>query len=425
MAFRFRRRITILPGLRLNISKRSMSLSAGIRGASVTANKDGIWGNVGAPGTGLSYRSRLQQTKGQSKSAHNSPPRRTSTVKLSLDERGKLLFGKDDGTLLTAREKRRLWQQHADELRTFLQAEMEKINGDMDLLLNIHEDTPPPATPPPQYEPAEFKQPAPEKPTVPAIPAEPQRPAKAWYHNLVPGLWAWLERRWQQRQQSWARQAQAAAKHREQLLADWQATYQQWQTDYQQHQQAEQAQQAAFNQALYEDPAFMEELLVNELQQLSWPRETQVDFDLLAAGRHLVLDVDLPEPGSLPDRSARFNNSEKRLLIKDKSQRQQREEYARHIHGLVLRLLGVCFTTLPGIQQVWVSAYTQRLNQATGHTHDDYLLAVKVQRERWQQLNFDNLTAINPVAALDHFDLHRNMTKTGIFRPVKPLTPPT
>jgi len=59
MAFRFQRRIKILPGLRLNVSKTGISWTVGTRGASVTARDGKLTGNVGVPGTGMSYRKRL------------------------------------------------------------------------------------------------------------------------------------------------------------------------------------------------------------------------------------------------------------------------------------------------------------------------------------------------------------------------------
>ena len=59
MSFRFQRRIKILPGLRLNVSKTGFSWTVGTRGASVTARDGKLTGNVGIPGTGLSYRKRL------------------------------------------------------------------------------------------------------------------------------------------------------------------------------------------------------------------------------------------------------------------------------------------------------------------------------------------------------------------------------
>ena len=41
MAWRYRKRVKLAPGLRLNINKRSLGLSAGRRGARVSANTRG------------------------------------------------------------------------------------------------------------------------------------------------------------------------------------------------------------------------------------------------------------------------------------------------------------------------------------------------------------------------------------------------
>ena len=60
MSFRFQRRIKILPGLRLNVSKTGISWTVGTRGVSVTARDGKLTGNLGVPGTGLSYRKRLE-----------------------------------------------------------------------------------------------------------------------------------------------------------------------------------------------------------------------------------------------------------------------------------------------------------------------------------------------------------------------------
>jgi len=59
MGFRFSNRIRIMPGLKLNLSKTGVSLSAGIRGAHINLGPRGLYGTAGIPGTGLSYRQRL------------------------------------------------------------------------------------------------------------------------------------------------------------------------------------------------------------------------------------------------------------------------------------------------------------------------------------------------------------------------------
>ncbi len=55
MGFRFFRRMKILPGLTLNLSKSGPSLSFGPRGAKVTVGRRGVRRTVGIPGTGLFY----------------------------------------------------------------------------------------------------------------------------------------------------------------------------------------------------------------------------------------------------------------------------------------------------------------------------------------------------------------------------------
>ena len=56
MTIRFWRRITLFPGVTLNISKTGLSLSFGVRGAHWTIGKRGHTRTVGIPGTGLFYR---------------------------------------------------------------------------------------------------------------------------------------------------------------------------------------------------------------------------------------------------------------------------------------------------------------------------------------------------------------------------------
>jgi hypothetical protein len=59
MPFRFRKTIRLLPWLRINISKKGASVSAGKPGASVNVSEKGVKGTVGVPGTGVSYSEQL------------------------------------------------------------------------------------------------------------------------------------------------------------------------------------------------------------------------------------------------------------------------------------------------------------------------------------------------------------------------------
>ena len=57
MGFRFRKGLSLLPGVRLNFSKSGASLSLGGRGMSVNLSPSGVRTTVGVPGSGMSYRS--------------------------------------------------------------------------------------------------------------------------------------------------------------------------------------------------------------------------------------------------------------------------------------------------------------------------------------------------------------------------------
>ena len=73
MGFRFSRRIRILPGVRLNLSKSGVSTSIGGHGAWLTFGKRGTRATVGIPGTGLSYSTTVSPPQSE-RAASTVPP---------------------------------------------------------------------------------------------------------------------------------------------------------------------------------------------------------------------------------------------------------------------------------------------------------------------------------------------------------------
>ncbi len=57
MAFRFRKALSVLPGVKVNVTKRGLSsVSMGRKGAMINLGKSGrVKQTVGLPGSGLSY----------------------------------------------------------------------------------------------------------------------------------------------------------------------------------------------------------------------------------------------------------------------------------------------------------------------------------------------------------------------------------
>jgi hypothetical protein len=82
--WRLFRRKSVLPGVRVNLSKSGPSFSFGVRGAHVTVGRRGVTRTVGIPGTGVFYTSR----SGRHTGAHSEPSeaRRRTTLTRKLEE---------------------------------------------------------------------------------------------------------------------------------------------------------------------------------------------------------------------------------------------------------------------------------------------------------------------------------------------------
>jgi len=437
MAFRFRNSVRLAPGVRLNFGKRSISLSAGVRGAGLTLGSNGLWGNLGIPGTGMSYRTRLTDLPTQRKRAQKRHSLSSETAaeplesfRAVMDERGQVNLLDQEGNPLSPAQRRRIWSDHGDRLQAWLCSERDRINGDMELLLEIHQDILPPGSAVPDYDPQPFATPAPDEPDPVSLPPEPVKPELKlrFWDFLVPGRRQRLRQAHAQRLEQWQREyrlwQQTCRQQQEAAVQQRQAYEQQlaaWKSAEEAHRQQQAQLAEAFHQRLARDEVLMSRILATELQALDWPRETLVDFEIDLSRNRVCLDVDLPEIEAIPGRQARPGARNRRLVIRQKSARQLRQEYARHIHGVILRLAGVVLALLPGVERVVLSGYSQRLDPSTGHVRDDYLLSVEVDRQGLAELNFDRPEQIDPQAALERFNLRRDMTKTGIFRPIEPM----
>lgn len=78
MSLKFRRRIRLLPGFTINLSKSGMSATVGIKGLSVNIGENGTYLNTGIPGTGIYDRIRLDNKQIQP-TDNNEPPQNYSS----------------------------------------------------------------------------------------------------------------------------------------------------------------------------------------------------------------------------------------------------------------------------------------------------------------------------------------------------------
>lgn len=69
MGWRYRKRIKIIPGFHINVSKSGISANIGIKGANMTFGPNGTYVNTGLPGSGLYRRDKIYSRADKSKSA--------------------------------------------------------------------------------------------------------------------------------------------------------------------------------------------------------------------------------------------------------------------------------------------------------------------------------------------------------------------
>lgn len=141
MGFRFQKRISILPGVRLNLSKSGASWSVGPRGASVNIGKRGVYGTVGIPGSGLSYRERLDKPSQRSRPARDPGPEMPDRVIARLAGDEVVLLDPAERPLdpsLVPSAKRLM----KDELKVFLDDHAAERNTVIEDLRRLHHDIP-------------------------------------------------------------------------------------------------------------------------------------------------------------------------------------------------------------------------------------------------------------------------------------------
>ncbi|WP_296560802.1 DUF4236 domain-containing protein [Pigmentiphaga sp.] len=390
MALRFRRSIKLAPGIRMNVSGSGVSWTLGPRGATVGIGKRGTRLNTSF--MGLSSSQDLSRPPSRPQYAL-SPPTRSIPVTCSVDNDGVLSFQDEHGNTLDDALIEIAKKQNRAAILGLIQRKCDQINGELDGLTTIHLHTPSPHTPP-RFHPESYLEPT---------PIAPMPPRPRWWEKFLTKRLAKLE----------ALHRQALAEHQIRVVA--------WQMEKTKHEQEQAAKERLVEEDIYTDTAAMERWLEANLQEIAWPRETLVALEIADEGCHILLDVDLPEIEDMPSKLAAVPARGLRLSVKELPPAQVRKRYMAHVHGIAFRLIGETFAALPIVQRITLSGFSQRHDPSTGQLRNDYLYSVSVNREAWSHIDFAQLSAIDVVEALGRFELRRQMSKTGIFKPIEPL----
>ncbi len=396
---RLQRRIRVAPGVRVNLGLTGISTSFGPPGASITAGTRGISSNLGLPGTGLYHRQNLGSSSGNKRK--HSPGEAASVgaasgVKVGVKSNGTVsITHEDESPINDDAFVRRFKRERRGEIMEWLRRQCEEADKEIAIICEIHAQTPPPDRQP-AYTPKRFTE---ESPNMPIL------KAPGFWARIFPAVRQKLEARNRVIAQNWAQNHQA------------------WEERKRKCERADASQIKLYTESRLGGTAGISAFLEYWLPTLHWPRETLIEFDVSQDGTTVNMDVDLPEIEDLPENHPRMSSGQMRVVMNKFTDKRKRHNYARHIHGVLFRIIGECFASFPQVAIVVASGYSQRPDHSIGAVNDDYLLSVRVMRSVWSEINFDDLGMVDPVPALERLELRRDMTKTGIMRAIRPFTP--
>ena len=388
MAFRFSKRITLIPGVRLNISTKGVSASVGPRGLSMTMGRNGTFLNTGLPGTGLSYRQRLDSPRRAVKAPAFDPDEYSGSIKIKVQDNGTLLITDTDDTEIPASLVKRAKLEQAEAIQALLVKAAETVNKELYACLDVHMATPRPGSLP--IIPSPFAIDAPSMPSPP--------PA-----SLVDKMF---------RARKLERERQLAEVQHQQDMLDWAVARDTHEFDRTEIEKA-------FRLAAKGFSAPMEKALDYVLSGIAWPKQTLVSYEFSHDVTGVALDVDLPDESDIPRRTAEAKGNGK-LTFKNRSDAQIRRDFVGLCHGSLFRVVGEVFALLPAIENCLVSGYVQRHDPATGRDEEPYIISALVTREEWSSLDFDNLESIDPASMLNAIGARVSLDRSSRFKEIAP-----
>ncbi len=392
---RYRNRIKIAPGLHVNLSRSGLSVSAGPRGLSSTVGRQGVGLNYGIPGSGLYDRKRLGKKKRRQKARQASSGGTINVgVTVSVTDEGTLQFTDgEDGPTLPEDLIKLVKEQKRDEMRGQLQSVSDEDNAMREAILRIHEHSPAPDSIKPS--PRSFSE---AEPLVPTFEAKP-----GFLHRLF---------------------FRAKTRDLDQRNAEKQKIYDDamaiWEAHKSDFLKAEGKRIEEVRYGIDQDADIITQYFGDYLSDLDWPLETTIDFDLGEDITTLSLDVDLPEVEDIPQTESKVHASQYKIIRKKLTQKQIRLDYAKHIHSILFRIISEVFASLPSVETVTCSGYTQRKEGTNTKIQDVYILSVSVLKTDWKEIDFKHIDQADPVALVEQTELRRKMTTTGVFKKIVP-----
>lgn len=370
MGFRFSSRMSILPGLKLNFSKSGVSLSAGVRGAHINLGPRGLYGSAGIPGTGLSYRQRLD---GGSRS-YDRP-----TVERRMSARQ-----------VDAQLRRQEQENHARAAQQTIDDEWEHYQNMLTFWKPLPE-----ISSLENFIQAQVKRPFQSTQFAPHEPVWMDEQSKClnlltasikskWPHNFLPDFFARKKAK-ELFPTVWPEQETEIQKKYAGSFAEYEQRLQKDQDEW----DAKETERVAWLQRLTAGDMQEVKHTLNEIfTGMALPFKSQSQCRLFFDTPHLTsMNLDLPELEEVVffTRKKLLKNGEIREVARTKEERNR--DYFELVTGECAFMAAEIFSYLPLCQTVQIAAYTQRPKASETDPIDTYILDTKYTREELKNYN--------------------------------------
>lgn len=386
MALRFQKRFTLIPGVRLNLGKKGASFSLGPRGTTVNVGRQGVYGNLGLPGTGLSVRNKLSLGGAQEKLLEDG-------FLLRVGDDGGIIILTAGGDPVSSGTANKIKKANHQEIMSFLTDFADDFNVQHNEVMTIHHFTPNPSHQQNIAYP-EFSIPKPAMPKLKKV---------FFWHK-----WFGMEKQIDASNQKLMLHFQEACKL-------WNSLRNEYDSDHMVFKKTlEMAKTGNINS--------MDALLGFVLSNVTWVKETEISYDFIEPDS-LYMDVDLPGLDEIPTILAEVATRGYRLNLKPKKQTDIHNEFSYFVHSIIFRIVGEVFHILPALNKIVISGYIQVPSPLTGSEEDIYILSVMVHRSNWLNIDFANISHVNPVLVLESWGLLKNQKGNKQFEKITPLSP--
>ena len=428
----FRKRKKIAKGMHLNLSGSGIGFNYRLfPGLSFSINKNGMYCNTSIPGTGFYSRNKVMETNDNQKDipsdmasiSSNNAPSRGSIIEVAVD-----VQAKNDGSYtyklydLDGNENKSLAiESRIIASRQFKEIVVNAINDCTNELTDIYKLTARPLTAIDMEKKVEEVKPVDitpktydiEKPTYESVKKKLMADAKKEIRSLF----------------FWTNKNKREAYVSEMLEPTFMIELSKWESA---KNDFDKKQKEFVDNAISEyenakktldgfmngNEDFINNSINNLLACLKVPFDFSINYEYLPTNNILRIQLDLPEIEDFPKKKATLLATEE-MSIKEKGKVEFHRDYATSVCGMAFFFSGMMFNISLNIRAIEISAYTQRINKATGIEEDSYIYSVIFNRGHFARINYG---AIDPIEALKAQPNKSKILKSFEMREIVPYT---